>query len=98
MSAEATHWLIDHGVKVMGTDGWSWDVPLPIEAEEFARTGDASIIWEGHRVGREKAYCHIEKLTNLDQLPLTGYQISCLPVNVKDASAGWCRAVAIFRD
>lgn len=96
MSAEATHWLIDHGCRVMGTDGWSWDVPLPVEAQEFARNGDASIIWEGHRVGREKAYCHIEKLTNLDQLPLTGFTVSCLPVKVKGASAGWCRCVAIF--
>lgn len=96
MSAEATLWLIDHGVKVMGTDGWSWDVPLPIEAQEFAKSGDTSIIWEAHRVGREKAYCHLEKLTNLDKLPLTGFQVSCLPVNVKGASAGWCRAVAFM--
>lgn len=98
MSAGATHWLIDHGIRVMGTDGWSWDVPLALEAEEFSKNGDNSIIWEGHRVGREKAYCHMEKLTNLDQLPLTGYVINCLPVKVKGASAGWCRAVAIFTE
>lgn len=98
MSAEATHWLIDHGVRVMGTDGWSWDVPLAIEADEYAKTGDSSIIWEGHRVGREKAYCHLEKLNNLDKLPSTGFKVNCLPVNVKGASAGWCRAVAIFDD
>lgn len=29
-------------------------------------------MWEGHRVGRQKAYCHLERLTNLDKLPLTG--------------------------
>ena len=96
MSAEATLWLIDHGCHVMGTDGWSWDVPLPIEAQEFERNGDASIIWEAHRVGREKAYCHIEKLTNLNELPLTGFQVSCLPVKIKGASAGWCRCVAFL--
>lgn len=96
MSAEATHWIIDHGVKVVGTDAWSWDVPLAIEADEFERDRDPSIIWEGHRVGREKAYCHMEKLCNLDQLPVTGYQVICLPVKIKAASAGWCRAVAIM--
>jgi kynurenine formamidase len=96
MSAEGTEWLIDQGVKVMGTDGWSWDVPLPYEGEEFEKTKDASIIWEAHRVSRKKAYCHIEKLTNLDQLPLSGYTVSCLPFKIKGASAGWCRAVAIF--
>jgi kynurenine formamidase len=94
MSAEATHWLIDRGVRVMGTDGWSWDVPLPLEAEEFAKNGDPSIIWEGHRVGREKAYCHLEKLTNLHKLPDTGFRVSCLPVSIKGAGAGRCRAVS----
>lgn len=98
MSAEATHWLIDHGVRVVGTDGWSWDVPLPLEAQEFEKSRDASIIWEGHRVGREKAYCHIEKLTNLESLPVTGYQVSCLPVKIKGASAGWARVVAFMED
>jgi kynurenine formamidase len=95
-SAEATEWLIDKGVKVMGTDGWSWDVPLPFEGEEFSRNHDASIIWEAHRVSRKKAYCHIEKLQNLEGLPLSGYTVSCLPFKILKASAGWCRAVAIF--
>lgn len=96
MSAEATRWLLDRGVRVVGTDGWSWDVPLPIEGKEFARTGDASIIWEAHRVGREQAYCHMEKLTHLDQLPVMGFKVVCLPISIKAASAGWVRAVAVF--
>lgn len=29
MSAEATEWLIDQGIKVMGIDSWGWDLPLP---------------------------------------------------------------------
>ncbi|MDH6364755.1 kynurenine formamidase [Enterococcus sp. PF1-24] len=98
MSAEATKWLLNKGVRVCGTDGWSWDVPLPFTGEEFNKTGDASIIWEGHRVGREQAYCHIEKLTHLDELPTTGFQIICLPVSIKGASAGWSRVVAIVED
>lgn len=27
-SAEATRWLIEQGIKVVGTDGWGWDPPL----------------------------------------------------------------------
>ncbi|MCF0165557.1 MAG: cyclase family protein [Bacteroidales bacterium] len=96
VSAEATEWMIDQGVHVCGTDGWSWDVPLPFEAEEFSRTKDKSIIWEGHRVGRRKAYCHIEKLANLDSIPNDGYTIYALPIPVKGCSAGWCRVVAII--
>ena len=29
MSAKATEWLIDQGIKVMGIDQWGWDLPLP---------------------------------------------------------------------
>jgi kynurenine formamidase len=98
VSKEATLWMIDQGVHVCGTDGWSWDVPLPYEAKMFQETGDASVLWEGHRAGAEKAYCHMEKLTNLAALPLTGYTVCCFPIKVKGASAGWTRAVAIFDD
>ena len=94
MSKEATLWLIDHGSHVVGTDGWSWDRPLPLIGKEFAQNHDPSIIWEGHRASMEKAYCHIEKLTNLDKLPVTGFKVICLPVKVKGGSAGWSRVVA----
>lgn len=96
MSAGATRWLMDRGVRVVGTDAWSWDVPLPIESRRFAQDHDPSIIWEAHRVGRERAYCHMEKLTHLDQLPVSGFQVICLPVSIKAASAGWVRAVAVM--
>ena len=98
MSAEATRWLLDRVVRVVGTDGWSWDVPLPLEGKEFARDHDPSIIWEAHRVGKECGYCHIEKLAHLDQLPVTGYTIICLPVSIKAASAGWVRVVAVIHE
>ena len=98
VSKAATLWMIDKGVRVCGTDGWSWDVPLPYEAKMFQETGDASVLWEGHRTGAEKAYCHIEKLTNLEALPLTGYTVCCFPVKIKEASAGWTRVVAIFEE
>ena len=38
---------------------------------EIPQTGDAGLIWEGHRAGREIGYCHIEKLHNLEVLPAT---------------------------
>ena len=28
VSGEATRWLIDQGIKVMGIDTWGWDQPL----------------------------------------------------------------------
>ena len=98
MGREATLWLTDRGIRVVGTDAWSWDPPLPLTAREFLRTGDASIIWEGHFAGIERGYCHMEKLTNLDKLPPFGFTVVCFPVKIKHASAGWVRAVAILED
>ena len=61
-------------------------------------TGDAGLIWEGHRAGREIGYCHLEKLHNLEALPADGFQVVCFPVKVHRGSAGWTRAVAIIDD
>jgi len=96
MGYEATMYLLDRGIRVTGTDGWSWDAPFVHTAKKFAATGDASLIWEGHKAGRHTGYCHIEKLHNLEDLPPTGFRIACFPVKIERASAGWCRAVAIF--
>lgn len=96
VSKAATLWLATQGVHIVGTDGWSWDVPLPIAAEEFKRTHNPDIIWEAHRAGRECVYLHLEKLTNLEQVPPLGSTIICLPVKIKHGSAGWTRAVAIL--
>ncbi len=98
MGKEATLWLCDRGIHVVGTDAWSWDRPLPLIAKEFKEKREPSIIWEGHFAGIEKGYCHIEKLTNLDKLPATGFTFHCFPVKVKGASAGWIRAVAMIDD
>ena len=69
MGREATLFLLKQGVRVTGTDGWSWDAPFSFTAKRFAETGDASIIWEGHKAGREIGYCHMEKLSNLERFP-----------------------------
>jgi len=60
--------------------------------------GDASLIWEGHKVSSEIGYCHMEKLANLDKLPPQGFKVACFPVKIEAASAGWTRAVAILPD
>jgi kynurenine formamidase len=96
MGREATLYLLERGVRVTGTDGWSWDAPFIHTMRKYAETKDASLIWEGHKAGREIGYCHIEKLHNLEALPATGFFVSCFPVKVRAASAGWTRAVAII--
>lgn len=98
MGRDATLHLLNQGVRLTGTDAWSWDAPFSITAKRYAETGDASLIWEGHRASMETGYCHLEKLANLDQLPPTGFIVSCFPFKIKNASAGFTRAVAIFEE
>jgi kynurenine formamidase len=98
MGYEATMSLLERGVRLTGTDAWSWDAPFVYTAERYKKTKDASLIWEGHKAGRHIGYCHLEKLHNLEALPAHGFTVSCFPVKIRGASAGWTRAVAIFEE
>ena len=96
MGRAATLHLLQRGVKVVGTDAWSWDAPFSHTRARFQRDRDPSIIWEGHKAGRDLEYYQMEKMTNLDRLESHGYLIACFPIKVARASAGWTRAVAIL--
>ena len=98
MGREATLYLLERGVRVTGTDAWSWDAPISHTAKNWAETHDPGIIWEGHRASIDIGYCHMEKLSNLENLPATGFTISCFPVKLKGGSAGFTRAVAIIEE
>lgn len=93
---EATMYLLERGVRITGTDAWSWDAPFVYTAKKYAETRNPKLIWEGHKAGRDIGYCHLEKLHNLEGLPPTGFTIACFPCKIRGASAGWTRAVAIF--
>ena len=67
-------------------------------AKRYAESKDSSIIWEGHRAGMERAYCHIEKMGSLGKLPNFGFLVSCFPFKIKKASAGFIRAAAILEE
>jgi len=98
MGYDATMYLLQRGVRLTGTDAWSWDAPFVHTAQKYEQSGDASLIWEGHKAGRDIGYCHLEKLHNLEALPPHGFYISCFPHKIRGASAGWTRAVAIVDD
>jgi kynurenine formamidase len=93
---EGTNYLTARGVQVVGTDAWSWDAPFVHTARAYAATGDKSLVWEGHKAGREQPYYQMEKLHNLECLPAHGFTVVCFPVKVERASAGWVRAVALL--
>lgn len=99
MTRESTLYLTERGIRVVGIDAWSWDRPLPLIAKEFKEKGDPRVIWAAHFAGIEIGYCHMEKLANLSAIGRPyGFTVSCFPVKIKRASAGWCRPVAIIDD
>jgi kynurenine formamidase len=96
VTAEATHWLFDQGIRVMGIDAWGWDRPLHLQAQESITKNEPGIFWEAHQA--DLPYSQIERLMNLDKLPTTGLTIACFPLKIKGASAAPARVVAIFND
>ena len=96
VTAAATEWLCDRGVRLMGIDAWGWDAPLHIEAEAAIRTGEQGVFWAAHQCDRE--YCQIERLFNLAELPSTGFEVAAFPLKVVGGSAGPARVVAMIRD
>jgi kynurenine formamidase len=96
VTAEATHWLFDKGVRVMGIDAWSWDSPLDRQAKEALARDEKGILWAAHQC--DLPYCQIERLVNLGALPPSGFQVACFPLKVQGGSAGPARVVAILPD
>ncbi len=96
VTAEATRWLYEQGVRVMGIDAWGWDQPLDVQAQEALQRQEGGIFWAAHQA--DIPYCQIERLVHLDQLPPFGYRVACFPLKVKGGSAGPARVVAILPD
>ncbi len=94
VSAQATRWLYERGVRVMGIDAWSWDRPLHLQAEEALAAGRPGIFWAAHQV--DLPYSQIERLVNLEQLPSTGFTVACFPLRLSGGSAAPARVVAIL--
>lgn len=96
MSAGATEWLIDKGVRVMGIDSWGWDLPLHYMMKKARAENNPEYFWEAHLVGRRKEYWHMEQLVNLDALPLSGFKVGVFPLKIVGASAAPARVVAFL--
>jgi kynurenine formamidase len=93
---DATEYLVDNGIRLIGIDAWSIDRPFDIMIAE-ARAGDRRQLWESHLLGREKEYAQIEMLCNLERLPRPlGFTVLALPIKVTAASGGWARVVALY--
>jgi kynurenine formamidase len=89
MSGDATRWLIDQGVRMMGCDAITFDPPVWAMFEK-------KLFWEAHRVMWDEEYWHLENLMNLDQIGRAhGFQLNVMPVKWVGTTAAPVRAVAI---
>lgn len=96
MMPDAVEYILDQGVKMMGIDTIGLDRPCFGMFKEFLETKDKSKLWSCHFLGRKREYCHMERLANLRDIPKSfGFTVSCLPVKIRNAGAGWARVVAI---
>ena len=92
VSAAATHWLFERGVRVMGIDAWGWDAPLHLQAQQALERDEPGVFWAAHQA--DLPYSQIERLVNLGELPATGFQVACFPLRIVGASAAPARVVA----
>ncbi|MEA3470231.1 MAG: cyclase family protein [Thermodesulfobacteriota bacterium] len=96
VTADATRWFYENGIRVMGIDAWGWDSPLNMQAQEALEKQEPGIFWAAHQAGIP--YCHIERLVNLGPVPPFGFKVACFPLKIKGGSAGPARVVAILED
>jgi cyclase len=97
LDGPAVHLLLDLGVRVIGTDAFSLDAPFPDIIARYRASGDRSVLWPAHVIGRSREYCQIERLANLQALPAAhGFRVACFPVKLAGGGAGWTRAVALI--
>jgi kynurenine formamidase len=94
VTAAATRWMYDQGVRVMGIDAWGWDRPLRMQAQDALERQEPGVFWEAHQADLD--YSQIERLVNLAQLPPTGFTVACFPLRISRASAAPARVVAIL--
>lgn len=99
LGREALKWILEQGVKVVGTDSWSFDRPGKQWAADYlAHDRDPTYLWPCHVLGLEMPYAHIEKMTNLEQLPRHSFTLIALPIKVASGSGGWVRAVGLVSE
>jgi cyclase len=99
LDGPATEFLLDLGIRVIGTDAFSLDAPFGDIIARYAECGDPEVLWPAHLVGRRREFCQIERLANLGALPTShGFTVAAFPVKIAGACAGWTRAVAIVAD
>ena len=97
MTAGATAWLGQQGIRVVGIDAGIWDRPSEMQLADLREGRTRGSYMQGHRAAGEYGMCILEWLTNLERLPHTGFLVLAFPVKVHRAGGAWVRAVALVK-
>jgi len=97
MTREATLWLSEQGIRVVGIDANCWDRPPQMQLADLQKGLRKGKYMQGHRAAGEKGMCILEWITNLDLLPHFGFTVYAFPIKVERGSAGWVRVVAFVK-
>ncbi|MCG2713953.1 MAG: cyclase family protein [Candidatus Omnitrophica bacterium] len=92
----AIDYLLERGIKIFGVDTMGIDRPYRFMLKEFLETKDVRKFYPAHFYGRKKEFIHIERLTNLENLPDFGFKVLCFPIRIKNTGAAWARVVAFL--
>ncbi len=99
VSLEATEWLLDCAVKVIGIDSFGFDPPFCKMIETYQQTKNQKVLWPCHMLGRKREYCQIERLANLSLLPTDRkFLVSSFPIRLKGCGAAPARVVALLTE
>jgi len=97
LSVESLQFLLEKGIKLIGTDAFGLDQPFEYMERKFNQTKQKQYLWPTHLYGKKHPYMMIEKLSNLLKIGrFYNFKVAAFPIKIEGASAGWSRVVAII--
>jgi kynurenine formamidase len=94
IAVETLEYLVERGVRVIGSDAESLDRPLEVMLAQ-RRAGDRDALYPVLRAARRLEHVEVLQLGGLGRLPVAAdLFIDVAPIKVEGAGSGWCRAVA----
>lgn len=99
LSVGGLSFLLENGIKLIGTDAFGLDQPFGYMNRKFNQTRKQNCLWPVHMYGKKHPYMMIEKLTNLHEIERPyGFKVAAFPIKLQGASAGWSRVAAIINE
>jgi kynurenine formamidase len=98
IAVEAVEYLVERGVRVIGTDAESLDRPLDVMLADRS-AGDRDALYPVHRAARRLEHVQVLQMGGLGRLARNAdLFIDVAPIKIEGAGSGWCRAVAFTND